>query len=58
MLSALTRDHALLDALLAEPAIANVYVGDHPTYWMAPGVPHDSYLSDLLMRSKAVVGAL
>ncbi|MGW5665470.1 aldehyde dehydrogenase family protein [Streptomyces sp. NPDC003758] len=58
VLSALTRDDALLDTLLAEPTIANVYVGDHPTYWMAPGVPHDSYLSDFLMRSKALVGTL
>ncbi|MGW2714940.1 aldehyde dehydrogenase, partial [Streptomyces sp. NPDC001356] len=58
VLSALTRDGALLDTLLAEPTIANVYVGDRPTYWMAPGVPHDSYLSDFLMRSKALVGAL
>ncbi len=58
VLSALTRDGALLDALLAEPTIANVYIGDHPTHWMAPGVPHDSYLSDFLMRSKAVVGAM
>ncbi|WP_151482282.1 aldehyde dehydrogenase family protein [Streptomyces albicerus] len=57
VLSALTHDGALLDALLAEPTIANLYMGDHPTYWMAPGVPHDSYLSDFLMRSKAVVGA-
>ncbi|RPF30464.1 aldehyde dehydrogenase family protein [Streptomyces sp. TLI_185] len=58
VLSALTRDRALLDALLAEPTIANLHTGDHPTYWMAPGIPHDSYLSDFLMRSKAVVGAL
>ncbi|MFE9622882.1 hypothetical protein [Streptomyces sp. NPDC006527] len=58
VLSALTRHRALLDALLAEPTIAHVYVGDHPTYWMAPGVPHDSCLSDFLMRSEAVVGAL
>ncbi|MGP4052020.1 aldehyde dehydrogenase family protein [Streptomyces sp. 2A115] len=58
VLSALTRDGALLDALLAEPTITNLYIGDHPTYWMAPGVPHDSYLSDFLMRSKAVIGAL
>ncbi|MFD8565488.1 aldehyde dehydrogenase family protein [Streptomyces sp. NPDC059639] len=57
VLSALTRDESLLDRLLAEPTIANLYVGDHPTYWMAPGVPHDSYLSDFLMRSKAVIGA-
>jgi len=26
-----------------------------PTSWLAPGVPHDSYLSDFLMRSKAVI---
>ncbi|MFJ9034020.1 aldehyde dehydrogenase family protein [Streptomyces sp. NPDC102274] len=58
VLSALTRNGELLDALLAEPSIANLYIGDHPTYWMAPGVPHDSYLSDFLMRSKAVIGAL
>lgn len=57
VVSALTRDRALLEALLAEPTIANLYIGDHPTYWMAPGVPHDSYLSDFLMRSKAVIGA-
>jgi acyl-CoA reductase-like NAD-dependent aldehyde dehydrogenase len=56
VLSVLSRDHALLDTLLAEPTIANVYAGDRPTHWMAPGVPHDSYLSDFLMRSKAVVG--
>lgn len=57
VLSALTRDEVLLGALLAEPSIANLYIGDHPTYWMAPGVPHDSYLADFLMRSKAVIGA-
>jgi hypothetical protein len=58
VLSALTRDGALLDSLPAEPGIANLYIGDHPTYWMAPGVLHDSYLSDFLMRSKAVIGSL
>ncbi|MER8047307.1 aldehyde dehydrogenase family protein [Streptomyces sp. NPDC094032] len=58
VLTALTRDRALLDTLLAEPTVANVYVGDHPTCWMAPGVPHDSYLSDFLMRGKAFVGTL
>lgn len=57
VLSALTRDQALLEQLLAEPTIANLYIGDHPTCWMAPGVPHDSYLSDFLMRSNAVIGA-
>ncbi|MEU9317250.1 aldehyde dehydrogenase family protein [Streptomyces sp. NPDC048295] len=58
VLTALTRDRELLDRLLAEPTVANVHVGDHPTHWMAPGIPHDSYLSDFLMRGKAVVGTL
>ncbi|OKK05052.1 aldehyde dehydrogenase family protein [Streptomyces sp. CB02400] len=56
VLSALTGDGTLVDRLLAEPTITNVYLGGHPTYWMAPGVPHDGYLSDFLMRSKAVIG--
>ena len=28
---------------------------DHPTYWMAPGIPHDAYLGEFLMRTKAVI---
>ena len=55
VLTAITQDTGLVDALVAEPTISNVYVGDHPTYWIEPGVPHDGYLSDFLMRTKAVV---
>jgi len=55
VLTALTRQEPLLDRLLHEPTIANLYIGDHPTHWMRPGVPHDGYLSDFLMRTKAVV---
>jgi acyl-CoA reductase-like NAD-dependent aldehyde dehydrogenase len=55
VLTAVTHDENLLDELLDEPTISNVYVGDHPTYWMAPGVPHDGYLADFLMRTKAVI---
>jgi acyl-CoA reductase-like NAD-dependent aldehyde dehydrogenase len=55
VLTAITRDTRLLDALVAEPTISNVYVGDHPTYWMAPGIPHDGYLADFLMRTKGVI---
>ncbi|MEW2077789.1 hypothetical protein ACFZAG_27890 [Streptomyces sp. NPDC012403] len=32
--------------------------GGRPTHWMAPGVPHDGFPPDSLMRSKAVVGAV
>jgi len=56
VLTAVTRDERLLDALLAEPTIRNLYIGAHPTYWMAPGVPHDGFLGEFLMRSKAVIG--
>jgi acyl-CoA reductase-like NAD-dependent aldehyde dehydrogenase len=55
VLTAMTHDTALVDALVAEPTISNVYVGDHPTYWIEPGIPHDGYLAEFLMRTKAVI---
>ncbi|HST48985.1 aldehyde dehydrogenase family protein [Jatrophihabitans sp.] len=55
VLTAITGDEPLIDALVAEPTISNVYLGDHPTYWMRPGVPHDSYLGEFLMRTKTVI---
>jgi acyl-CoA reductase-like NAD-dependent aldehyde dehydrogenase len=55
VLTAITHDTRLVDALVAEPTISNVYVGDHPTYWIEPGLPHDGFLAEFLMRSKAVI---
>jgi len=55
VLTAVTHDPTLIDRLMDEPTIRNVYLGDRPTYWIAPGVPHDGYLADFLMRNKAVV---
>ncbi|MCW3017032.1 MAG: hypothetical protein JWO02_4124 [Solirubrobacterales bacterium] len=55
VITAITHDTRLVDALVAEPTISNVYVGDHPTYWIEPGIPHDGYLADFLMRTKAVI---
>ncbi|MGH3780075.1 MAG: aldehyde dehydrogenase family protein [Pseudonocardiaceae bacterium] len=55
VLTAVTTDQRLLDDLLANPTIKNLYIGDHPTYWMAPGIPHDAYLGEFLMRTKAVI---
>jgi acyl-CoA reductase-like NAD-dependent aldehyde dehydrogenase len=55
VLTAVTKDERLLDDLLTDPTIKNLYIGDHPTYWMAPGVPHDAYLGEFLMRTKAVI---
>jgi acyl-CoA reductase-like NAD-dependent aldehyde dehydrogenase len=54
-LTAITEDAGLVDALIAEPTIRNVYVGDHPTWWIEPGIPHDGFLADFLMESKAVI---
>jgi acyl-CoA reductase-like NAD-dependent aldehyde dehydrogenase len=55
VLTAITEDAGLVDALVSEPTIRNVYVGDHPTWWLEPGVPHDGFLADFLMESKAVI---
>ncbi|MFC0861728.1 aldehyde dehydrogenase family protein [Sphaerimonospora cavernae] len=55
VLTAITGDEGLIDRLMAEPTIGNVYVGDHPTHWMAPWVPHDRYLAEFLMRTKGVI---
>ncbi|AXI78494.1 aldehyde dehydrogenase family protein [Peterkaempfera bronchialis] len=55
VLTVLTEDDALVDRLLDEPTISNVYRGDHPTYWIRPGVPHDGYLGEFLMRTKTVI---
>jgi acyl-CoA reductase-like NAD-dependent aldehyde dehydrogenase len=55
VLTAITDDRRLVDALVDEPTISNVYVGDHPTNWLEPGIPHDDYLAHFLMRSKGVI---
>ncbi|WEH39143.1 aldehyde dehydrogenase family protein [Streptomyces sp. AM 2-1-1] len=55
VLTVLTRQEELIDRLLDEPTISNVYVGDVPTYRIAPGLPHDGFLGEFLMRSKAVI---
>ncbi|MBB2911047.1 acyl-CoA reductase-like NAD-dependent aldehyde dehydrogenase [Streptosporangium becharense] len=55
VLTAVTHDDRLLDRLVTEPTIGNVYTGDHRTYEMRPGLPHDGYLAEFLMRSKSVI---
>jgi acyl-CoA reductase-like NAD-dependent aldehyde dehydrogenase len=54
VLTALTGDASLVDRLVREPTIGNVYLGDQPTYRMGPGLPHDGYLAEFLMRAKTV----
>lgn len=55
VLTVVTREAALVDRLVEEPSIRNVHVGAHPTTWRRPGVPHDGYLGEFLMRSKTVI---
>ncbi len=51
-----TGDASLIDDLLHEPSIFNVYVGNHLTSFSANGLPHDGYLGDFLMRTKTGLG--
>jgi acyl-CoA reductase-like NAD-dependent aldehyde dehydrogenase len=55
VVTAITRDERTVDDLLAEPTVANVYCGHHPTFHTAPEIPHDGFLADLLMRNKGFV---
>jgi acyl-CoA reductase-like NAD-dependent aldehyde dehydrogenase len=55
VLTAITHDTGLVDRLVADPTVSNVYLGDHPTHWIEPGIPHDGYLAEFLMRTKAVI---
>lgn len=50
-----TEDDELVEALLLEPSIGNVYIGNQRTVQLGPRLPHDGYLGEFLMRCKAVV---
>jgi hypothetical protein len=43
VINAITDDDNLIDDLLVEPTITNVYRGHHPTYYGAPEIPHDGF---------------
>jgi Aldehyde dehydrogenase family len=55
VVNAVTADEDLIDDLLSDPTVANVYSGRHPTYYAAPEIPHDGFLADFLMRTKGVI---
>jgi len=55
VIGAITDDEELIEDLVAEPTIANVYDGQHPTHYTAPGIPHDGFLADFLMRNKGFI---
>jgi hypothetical protein len=55
VVNALTAEEDLIDDLLAEPTVTNVYCGHHPSYYEAPEIPHDGFLADFLMRNKGFI---
>jgi len=55
VLNAITSDADLIDELVHEPTITNVYSGRYPTYHTAPTIPHDGFLADFLMRNKGFI---
>jgi acyl-CoA reductase-like NAD-dependent aldehyde dehydrogenase len=55
VINAITGDDDIIDDLLAEPTIANVYRGHHRTHHTAPEIPHDGFLADFLMRNKGMI---
>ncbi|HYB80987.1 MAG TPA: aldehyde dehydrogenase family protein [Mycobacterium sp.] len=55
VVTAITGDEELIDNLLAEPTVSNVYCGHHPTCCAAPEIPHDGFLADVLMRNKGFI---
>jgi acyl-CoA reductase-like NAD-dependent aldehyde dehydrogenase len=55
VITAITGDEELIDDLLAEPTVSNVYYGNHPTFYSAPEIPHDGFLADVLMRNKGFI---
>jgi len=55
VVTAITGDEELIDDLLTEPTVANVYYGQYPTFYAAPEIPHAGFLADVLMRNKGFI---
>jgi hypothetical protein len=55
VVTAITGDEELIDDLLTEPTVTNVYSGHYPTFYAAPEIPHDGFLADVLMRNKGFI---
>ncbi len=55
VINAITRDDELIDDLVRETTVSNVYSGRYPTYYTSPHIPHDGFLADFLMRNKGFI---
>jgi acyl-CoA reductase-like NAD-dependent aldehyde dehydrogenase len=56
VLNAITTNEELVDELVNEPTVTNVYRGRHATHHSAPHIPHEGFLADFLMRNKGFIG--
>jgi acyl-CoA reductase-like NAD-dependent aldehyde dehydrogenase len=56
VLTAITTDDELVDQLVNEATITNVYRGRNATHYTAPHIPHEGFLADFLMRNKGFIG--
>jgi hypothetical protein len=55
VLTAITTDDELVDELVSQPTVTNVYRGRHATHHTAPHIPHEGFLADFLMRNKGFI---
>lgn len=55
VINAITEDEHLIDELLDDPTVSNVYSGRYPTWLRAAHIPHDGFLADFLMRNKGFI---
>lgn len=55
VINVISGDDDLIDDVLGDPTISNVYRGNHPTFYGAPEIPHDGFLADVLMRNKGFI---
>jgi acyl-CoA reductase-like NAD-dependent aldehyde dehydrogenase len=55
VVNAVTDDERLIDDLVDDPSVANVYSGPYPTWRNASHIPHDGFLADFLMRNKGFI---
>jgi acyl-CoA reductase-like NAD-dependent aldehyde dehydrogenase len=55
VLTVISTDDALVDDLIADPTITNVYRGGVPTQYSRPHIPHEGFLADFLMRNKGFI---
>ena len=55
VVNAITDDERLIDDLVDDPTVPNVYRGPYPTWHSASHIPHDGFLADFLMRTKGFI---